>query len=247
MNRVVWESRHKFVYYDYESIESLRWLEQEYPVELDSSVPIVIYEMDKGLPKVDTKLVLDKYIIKSFHERYYEILIFLSMIDSIANRIDHNELNIRLKRLFKLVSYSSNKEIRDVNTLRSMLIDSKNIYKDAYLEYMCSGNCDFYNKLPIKFILIDGLVSNLKKAIGLEKYFSFMLELTEDISIYTCMAINDYIASRCNGYLSMNILLSSDRDWKYYYANNGQFIQGIHDYTEVDFRKSKTRERSIQK
>ena len=55
------------------------------------------------------------------------------------------------------------------------------------------------------------------------------------------MAINDYIASRCNGYLSMNVLLPSDKCWKCYYSNNGQLIEWCHDYTDVDLRNSKKR------
>ena len=77
MDRVVWESRHKFVYYDYESINLLRTMEYDYPATIDSDAPIVVYVLDEGLPKVDTNLKLDKYVIKSFHNRYYELLIFL--------------------------------------------------------------------------------------------------------------------------------------------------------------------------
>ena len=58
------------------------------------------------------------------------------------------------------------------------------------------------------------------------------------------MAVNDYIASRCNGYLSINILLFDNSQWKCYYSNNGQFVQNIHDYTEVDLRKNKDKIRS---
>lgn len=246
-DRVVWESRHKFVYYDYESINLLRDLSDGYPAKINSEEPIVVYILDEGLPSPSDGLTLNKDVIKSFHARYYELLIFLSIIDEIVNNIDDEELNKYLVRFFKLVSYCGNGKIDNVDTLRTMLIDSKNMYRDAYMEYITSGNFgDFYSKVPIQFVMMDDLLSILKEKIGLKKYFSLMLELGEDISIYSSMAINDYIASRCNGYLSMNVLLHSDSEWKGYYSNNGQFIQAIHDYTEVDFRSTKKKEKTVQ-
>ena len=246
MQRVVGQSRHKFVYYDYESIDVLRQTEFSYLPKLDSEEPIVIYEIDEGLPKVDTNLKLDDFRIRVFHERYYELLIFLSIIDSIANHINHDELNIRLKHTFKLLSHGNKTEIKNINTLRSLLIDSKNMFKDGYIEYMETGERNLYNEVPIPFVMIDNIVDDIKRELGLKRHFSLMLELPEDISKYTCMAINDYIASRCNGYLSMNVLLYRDSKWKTYYANNGQFIQETHDYTEIDLRKHKTRIKSVQ-
>ena len=247
MNRVVLESRHKFVYYDYESIDKLRQCEFWYVPKLDSEGPVVIYEIDEGLPEVDTKLKLDSFRIKIFHERYYELLIFSSIIDSIANHINHDELNSRMKRTFKLFSHISKRDIHDINTLRSLLIESKCMFRDGYLEYMETGKWDGYGKIPISFVMTDSLIPDIKEELGINKYFSFMLELQGDISKYTCMSVNDYIASRCNGYLSMNVLLHSDSEWKTYHPNNGQFIEYTHDYTIVDFRKHKVRNRNIHK
>lgn len=242
MDRVVWESRHKFVYYDYESINLLRLVQYDYPAVIETDAPIVVYILDEGLPKVDTELKLDKDVIKSFHGRYYELLIFLEIINKIADNIDNDELNKRLERLFKLCArIGREEEIDGIKTLRNLLIESKNMYKDAYIEYMETGKLDFYDKVPIPFIMMDNLLEMLKKNIGLKKYFSILLDLGTDSSIYTCMAINSYIASRCNGYLSMNVLVDKYDKWKYYYASNGQFIQNVHDYTEVDYTTNKKR------
>lgn len=244
MDRVVWESRHKFVYFDYESIDLLRQTEFSFLPKINSEEPIVIYENDDGLPKIDTNLKLDDLRIRMFHERYYELLIFLSIIGSIANHISHDELNNRLKHVFRLLSHGNKIEIKDINTLRSLLIDSKNMFKDGYIQYMETGEWNLYNEVPIPFVMMDNMVSDIKEELGLERHFALMLELPDDISKYTCMAINDYIASRCNGYLSMNVLLHKDNKWKTYYSNNGQFVEYVHDYTEVDLRKSKEKIRS---
>jgi len=101
--------------------------------------------------------------------------------------------------------------------------------------------CDFYNKVPIPFVMMDNLIPLIKESIGLNKHFSLMMEFDSDISIYTCRAINDYVASRCTGYLSMNVLLHDDSEWKSWHSNNGQFVEYVHDYSVIDLRKQKTR------
>ena len=244
IDRVIWESRHKFVYYDYETKDLFTDLGYSYPVSIDCENPIVVYLIDWGLPKVDTKLKLDKDIIQLFHDRYYELLIFLEIINTITDNIDNDELNKRLGRLFKLCSSIGKREdIKDIKVLRSLLIDSKNIYKDAYIEYMETGKCDFYDRVPIPFIMMDNLVELVKKSIGLKKYFSILVDLPDNVSRYNCMAINNYIASRCNGYLSINVMLDKYDKWNCYYASNGQFIQDVHDYTEVDCTSQMRRSR----
>lgn len=245
MNRVVWESWHMFVYYGDESIGTLKKLKNEYPAKMNSDEPIVVYVKDKQLPKLDTKLKLDGYRINIFHEHYYELLIFLSIIDTIVNQIDNDKLNSVFKGVFRLCSSISKRKINDVNTLRTLIIESMNMYREAYLEYMETGKCDFYDKVPIPFVMMDSLVPLIKESINLKKHFSLMIEFDGDISIYTCRAINDYVASRCTGYLSMNVLLHDDSEWKSWYSNNGQFVECIHDYSVIDLRKNKIRSKNI--
>ena len=118
------------------------------------------------------------------------------------------------------------------------------MYKEAYTEYITTGSYnEFYSKVPIPFVMMNSILPILKEKIGLEKHFNILLELKGDISKWTSRAINNYIASRCNGYLSMNVLLENENDWKSYYANNGQLIEWCHDYTDIDLRIGKKRTR----
>ena len=245
VDRVVMEGFHKFVYYDHESILSLRNLENEYIPKINSSESIVIYIKDLGLPKMNTVLELDNYRINFFYERYVEIVIVLSIIDRLINYIEVSELNKRFESIFGLFSRISKRKIQDIDTLRTMLIESKNMYSDGYIEYMKTGKIDFYDKVSIPFIIIDNLLADIKMELGLERHFALILEFCDDVDKYTCRAINDYVASRCTGYLSMNILLHNESEWKCFYANNGQFIQNVHDYTEIDLTKHKIRSKNI--
>ena len=236
------ESRHKFVYYDTNSVKNLRDLSKDYSPKIDSDEPIAIYIKTSGLPKkVNISAILSCDIIKMFHQHYFQLLIFSEIMNSISKNIDHVELNKRLQRVFRLCSCVAREKITNVKTLNRLLMESKKIYVNIYYEYLRQGKVDFSGRVPIPFVLIDQLIPAVKDAIGLEKYFSVIMELSKNASVYSCMALNDYISSRCNGYLSMNVLLSSDVNWPTYYSTNGQIIQNVHDYTEKDFRSVKTR------
>lgn len=243
IDRVVWDSWHNFVYYD--ELDKCKILEDisRHDVKLNSKKPIVIYICDDGLPVVNNDIKVDKYRIEFFHRRYYELLILLSIIDKLIESIDIDDLNSRFRRVFYLLS--DNVDINDVIVLRGLLDKCKNIYKQEYVNYIENGILgDFYNDLEISNIIIDMIIPCIKRSIGLEKYFSLLIDVDREMSIYNQMSINDYISSRCTGYLSINVLLSK-YNWEYYYNSNGQFIQNVHDYNEIDLRRDYCKKKSI--
>lgn len=239
MDRVIWNSWHKFVYYDDSDRNKILDYLSKYKVNLDSKDPIVVYINDLGLPKINENVQIDKDIVLWFHHRYYELLILLSIIDKLIDSIDIDILNSRFKRLFYLLS--NNVDINDVIELRNVLDKCKNIYKREYINYIENGVfCNFYSSLEISNVIVDMIVPCIKKSIGLDKYFSLLIDGDNEISKYNQMCINNYIVSRCTSYLSINVLLSK-YEWKYYYSSNGQLIQNVHDYSEIDLRKKKVK------
>ena len=60
------------------------------------------------------------------------------------------------------------------------------------------------------------------------------------LSIYNYMAVNNYIASRCNGYLSMNILCG-DNEWGYYYTSNGYPYTGMSNDDKNNYNEYETK------
>jgi len=243
MDRVVWNSWHKFVYYD--ELDKVKILDElsKYNAKLNSSEPIVVYICDGGLPNVNEDIQVDRYRVEFFHYRYYELLIVLSIIDKLIESIDRDVLNSRFKRLFHLLF--DNVDINDVIELRNILDKCKNIYKREYVNYINTGILgDFYSDLEISNVIIDMIIPCIKKSIGLEKYFSLFIDVDSNLSIFNEISINDYIGSRCTTYLSINMLISK-YDWKCYYSSNGQFIQNVHDYSEIDLRRNKVKSRYI--
>ena len=243
IDRVVWESRHKFVYYDEDCENQILDMISNYPAKLDSDEPIVVYIKDDGLPKLDSKLNLESYSIRSFHNRYFELLIFLAIIDILIKNIDKDILDEKLSRMFRLCSYTANKKIDCVVDLREMLSRSIDSYREAYVKYQENGELNFYETIEFPFLMMYNSLECLKDEINLKKYFALLIEIDND-TLYNQMAINNYIASRCNGCLSVNVLCSK-YDWKYYYSSNGQLIEYIYDYTKVDLRKNKDKVKSI--
>lgn len=247
MDRVVLESRHKFVYYyDDNNKDKILDMVSRYSAKIDSDSPILVYIKDNGLSKMDNKLGLNKYKIISIHNNYCSLLIFSSIIDTLIKNIDIEVLNSRLKTTFEFCSFNIKEEIRDAVTLRDKLLKSKNDYRDAYIKYMETGELDLFDKIEIPFIIVDSSVENLKEEIGLKEHFSLLLDLGNNLSIYNYMAVNNYIASRCNGYLSMNVLCR-DNEWGCYYTSNGQFIEYVHDYTEIMDEKTYSKRRIIHR
>lgn len=246
IDSIISESRHKFVYFD-GSEDTFSHIEKKYPAVIDSSDPIAVYVKDSGIPRAFVRypeVKLDRDMIISYHNRYYEILIFSSIIDTLFGQIDESILNKRMKRVFELCSMGSKSKIKNVSMLREYLIKSKDMYKNKYYDYIKTGRMDFYDEIPIPYVIIDMLVPTLKECLGFNGYFSLLLEVDDNISLQSEMAINDYISSRCNGYLSVNILLSGN-EWSYYYNSNGIVIERVHDYGEVNLRKDKIRKKSI--
>lgn len=243
INSVVLESWHKFVYYDDSSKNKIYSLIGNYPVKVNSSTPIVVYINDEGLPKPSSDISLDNYRIEIFHQRYYEILILLSIVDRLICEIDRDTLNNRFKRVFRLLSLNNEKEIDDICELGDILEKTKNIYKKEYINYINTGVLgNFYNDLEIPFVVIDSIISSIKKSIGLEKHFSLLIDIDSDLSIFNQRTINDYIASRCTSYLTINVLLNK-YNWKCFYNNSGLLIENIHDYIDVDLRENYIKKR----
>jgi len=245
IDRVVLEGWHKFVYYDDNSKDIVMDVVSKYNAKMNSEEPIVIYLSDEGLPKISKNIELDKFIVQSFHERYYSLLISLSIINNLINNIDKDILNSKFERLFRLCSFSGIRKITDVIELRDILEKCKNRYKIEYIDYIETGILgNFYNELEIPFVLVDTIVPCIKRSIGLEKHFSLLFDVNSDFSVFNQMAINNYVASRCTGYLSVNVLIN-EYDWKYYYSSNGQFIQNVHDYSVVNLKKYYSKCRNI--
>ena len=113
LDEIISDSRHKFIYFD-DSKRALVIGECfNSNINLDISMPI--YIKDNGLPEDDSLLDLDKYRLIIFHERYFDFLIALSVIDALCMKIGKDILNKKLLRMFNILSYSSKNNITNID------------------------------------------------------------------------------------------------------------------------------------
>lgn len=231
IKEILFDGRHKFVYFEENKREILKEECLNSKINFDRSIPV--YVKDNGLSKENSLLDLDIYRMILFHERYYEFLIGLSVVDVLCNNISKDELNIKLKRIFKALSSYSKKNINNIDDFRYILEHDKNIYMEGYNEYIETGNLGFYDKLILGYVVLDIFLKNIKRALDIGGCFCLLYDY-DDLSVRNMMIINKYINSRSNGYLTINVLCG-EKEWGSCYDSNGYIIQNIHDYTEIDY------------
>jgi len=237
IDKILLDNRHKFVYFDEDSRETLKKECLEYNFDINDSLPI--YIKDNGLPKINSELKLDKITVSVLYDRYYDFLVCFLVIDALIKNIDKDILNKKFKRLFDMYSDMSRKKINNIDDLRDVLDHEKNMIKELYNEYMTTGKVDKYNELYMGYIMTDIFLKNIKRGIGIKGCFSILFDYDE-LSIENKCVINRFINCRSNGYLSINVLCG-DRNWDVYIDKNGYYIDNIHDYYNLYYRPACSR------
>ena len=99
IDKILLDNRHKFVYFDEDSRETLKKECLEYNFDINDSLPI--YIKDNGLPKINSELKLDKITVSVLYDRYYDFLVCFLVIDALIKNIDKDILNKKFKRCFR--------------------------------------------------------------------------------------------------------------------------------------------------
>lgn len=242
---IIGESRHQFIYgYDNDKRRSFfQELTGEYPLIIDSNLPIAIYLNEFGLPKVsdnDSEFVFDKIDILS-----REYLSFAIVHSILLKTKENNDLKLLGSRCEKLIN-TINKfyispgctQISNFEELINVLEESKEFYNDYYVNYVKYG---FYDKsiddIRLPFLQLELFVSQYKKALDINTHFSIIFDKTNDISLASTKAVNSLVGSRINKDISMKIVVEPDK-WDSYFDINGNLIEAVHDYGVVELDDS---------
>ena len=235
LDLVVENSRHKFVYYeDYDRDVFINSSSEYFPI-IDIDEPIAVYISNFSLLYFDNDNINHVKCL-SIYKRYFDIVIILSIIDLLISSIDINVLNNRLNKLFRYCSRICNIDVSNIIEFRNILNKSRCYYKNLYINYSNTGNITNNVSGIIDVLIIDRIIPIINECLGFNKYFSLLIDIDDDINELDKIIINDYINSRCNKYLSFNVLLNNI-DWDLYECSNGRNIQYIHDYMLIDFRE----------
>lgn len=241
--RVMEESRHQFIYgYEgKERTEFLKSLEIEYPVKVNVKSPMAIYMENYSLPKVEiTNEDVDKLKLNQIYREYFNISIISNIIEKIINQKDLNINDDKLNAFLQQVSvFTADKSL--FGSLE-LFFSELNESLDFYLRYhheLLEGNAPLpnFSEIKVPFIMPELLVPKIKKMLNNDSYFGVIIDKNDDVQINTIRAINDYVTSRINRDLSMQIACEPDK-WTTYYDFNGNRADSIHDYGEVEFDNS---------
>lgn len=229
-------SRHQIIY-GYNTKERhqfLQGLEESYPVKTSSNIPITIYMEDYILSKPNKKQ--SDYETISAAGEFLEFTIIENIISKILSsglKLDEKsqaDFVTRITSLFGNRKHEQLTNIKRLKELRRALLESKNFYRERYLQED-KENLSIDN-LIIPFITAESVVPKVKTLLELDSYFGLIFDITNSISPLSAITINNYIGKRCNADLSIKLACDAT-SWPTYCSLNGQ-IDAIHDYGTVE-------------
>lgn len=229
-------SRHQIIYgYNTKGRHQfLKGLEESYPVKTSSNIPIAIYMEDYILSKPNKKQ--SDYETISAAGEFLEFTIIENIINKILSsglKLDEkNQADFvnRITSLFGNRNHEQLTNIKRLKELRRALLESKNFYRERYLQED-KENLSIDN-LIIPFITAESVVPKVKNLLELDSYFGLIFDITNSISPLSAITINNYIGKRCNADLSIKLACDAI-SWPTYCSLNGQ-IDAIHDYGTVE-------------
>lgn len=229
-------SRHQIIYgYNTKGRHQfLQGLEESYPVKTSSNIPIAIYMEDYILSKPNKKQ--SDYETISAAGEFLEFTIIENIISKILSsglKLDEKsqaDFVTRITSLFGNRKHEQLTNIKRLKELRRALLESKNFYRERYLQED-KENLSIDN-LIIPFITAESVVPKVKTLLELDSYFGLIFDITNSISPLSAITINNYIGKRCNADLSIKLACDAT-SWPTYCSLNGQ-IDAIHDYGTVE-------------
>ncbi len=227
--------RHKFIYGSLEERGLyLRKLADIYHFNSSEKTPVGIYISEPGLETCENKNC-DEDKIKFFNSRYFEINIMYHILNKLINELSEEIKRKYAQDILKPFNYANNHPFYSLEELRDELLKARGIYLKEYKYYKETGNLnDFRKELRIHMVLIDLVLSNLKRITPNLDYISLFINKESDYSIIYMQIINFYINARSNGILNINVGCNNLSEWKTLIDLNGNCIQSIHDFDQVN-------------
>lgn len=234
-NDIIGQGRHQFIY-GYDSDDRTRLLkeiEKENPVVSDIDSPMAIYVEDYGLPTIEyDKKSVDMGLVKIVSTEYFNFSVLSQIIKFYIDGGNNN------KNVLELMKKHYQLEIERIEELSNLLNESKRFYKSYYEDYLKHGNSVHkIDEIKIPFIDLEMFLTELKNEINNNSYFALMIDNKKDISTLSTQVINLYVSSRINDTISMKVATDPNK-WKSFIDYNGQFVEAVHDYGEVELDDS---------
>lgn len=215
----------------------LKRVVSRYPAVADQNSPMGIYINDSGLQKVNLRESgLDETRVDSFHDSYYKFLLayyLTSCVCSVKNAIPDFRQDKFINRLNDL--YREDKSsIKDLVDLRDTLNAAMLFFKQEYDLYVKSAMLrkGIAEDAPFLFVMLDEFLRSIKELLNNSSHFGVIIDQQKPISIRCQQSINNYIACRMAGDLTMMVACYPG-EWNGY-TTTGDFVENVHDYSIID-------------
>lgn len=223
---------HSFIYgEEKERHKYLSALTEKYSFQMLEKKPVGIYIQDNGLEDNYNKSC-EIWKVHAFERTYFEFLVVWHILDKLLKDLSSHELVPLEEEILKSFRAFN---IKYLEELKQELEKSKNIYKEEYYNYIKNGNTkeNFQEQMKISFVMLKSILPKLKDALKQVSYFVLFIDKNREYGNMYTQVINSFIASRSTGYLVVNVGCNNIKDWKNYYALNGEIIENPHDYTDI--------------
>lgn len=233
------QSRHLWLYgRNGEKREALlRELEFLYPIKLAENSPMAVYMSSFILPVItERRNNYDKALANIAARNHLDFAI----AENIVRKIEVDHLSIPEDFLFHINRLFLNRKHDRIETNKELLEAlkaSKRFYEQYYISELTGVEKEDIESLKIRFLMIDGFIHYLKKAMNNQSYFGLVFDHQTPFPIETTMAINGFVSKRCNSDISIKVAIQPD-EWEIYYDATGMLIEENHDYGTVELDDS---------
>lgn len=238
-NQIISDNNHQFIYKfdENERKQFLQDIVNNHPVIMNENRPMAIYLNKIGLPKFYLhQHELDKIKLATFCSEYLNFSIAHEITDSLLKNYDYKNTDDNILKFLEFINEIAdhNINISTLHELNDILKKTRDTYYENYCIYKKIGeHSDFINELPIPFLDIQYYLKKIKEIINNNSYFCILINYQDDISLHSIQAINSLVSSRINSDISIKIA-SDYNAWPTHYSLNGDLIQNVHDYTEIN-------------
>lgn len=234
---------HQFLY-GYNGEERTKFLESmvdTHPVKIDGDAAAVLVS-DYSLPIVESSLECDKYQVMTLAREYMSVVLVDAIVEQSIRQVELDKLNDRMKSFIKVVNRlminPGFDDIEDISEFSKILKEAKRFYSEEYVKLCQTGKFQGdITSLQLGFVDLNTFVTYYKKALGMKKHFSVIIDQQEVGAIISQKAINGIVTKRCTGDISMKVACQPE-EWKTYYDLNGMFAEAVHDYSAVELDDS---------
>ena len=243
-SEIIHQSRHQFLYgrNTPEREKMLKKMIESNPIKMNDDYPMALYLEDYSLYSDTKNEAVEQILLTRMNQEYFNFSLAVQLLEK---TLDGNNLSLYPEAVEKFLRSVNrlfiNSDAKDIGSLQELLNILKlgcDFYKIHYQATLNAG-CftGFIGDIPISFLDLPAFIRNFKKMLNNNSYVAAVIDVKNPITKIATQTINDYLARRCNGDLSIKVV-TEPAGWVSYYDTVGRAVEYIHDYGIVELDDS---------